>query len=140
MTAVGLVLLTGGLLAVALAYVVTLVGVAAAAAPVALALGTVAVLTGLGLLGAAHHGRRTPILLWAIGGTAASVLAGFLLPLVLPSPAADAPLLFGLPRPTALLVGLVFVVPLVVLPIAYALAFPHEVWHPEDADGEGASR
>jgi len=139
-TVVGLALLTGGLLAVALAYVVTLLGVADAAAPVALALGTVAVLAGLGLLGATRRGRPTPILLGAIGGTAASVLAGFLLPLVMPPPPADAPLLFGLPRPTALLVGLVFLVPLVVLPVAYALAFPREVWRPEDADGGGPAR
>lgn len=130
LTRVGLALLTGGLLAVAVAYLLTGVGVATAA-PWILAVGTVAVVAGLAVLGLPRRGPRPTVLLGAVVVVVVSVLAGFLVPLALPMETATA-LRAGLPRPTAWLVGLVYLVPLVVLPVAYAVAFPREVLRPDE--------
>jgi len=137
-TRVGLALLTGGLLAVAVAYLLTGVGVATAAGPWVLAVGTVAVVAGLAVLGLPRRRARPTVLLGAVVVVVVSVLAGFLVPLALPMETAAA-LRAGLPRPTAWLVGLVYLVPLVVLPVAYAVAFPHEVLRPDDG-GTGPDR
>lgn len=133
-------LLVGGLLAVAVAYLLTGVGVATAVAPWALAAGTTAVLAGLAHLAIPRRGSGASVLRLAVTLSLTSVLAGFLLPLLLPEVTATTPLWLGLPRPTAWLVLLTFVVPLIVLPVAYAVAFPREVLRPEErgvgADGE----
>jgi hypothetical protein len=128
----GLLLLSFGTLGVAVAYGAVLLGVGGTAAPWWLASGTTAVLAGLASLGAARHGRRTPILAVAIAASFVSVSAGFLIPLAMPAPNATTPLLLGLPRPTAILMLLVHLVPLVLLPVAYGLAFEREVL--DDAD------
>jgi predicted lysophospholipase L1 biosynthesis ABC-type transport system permease subunit len=137
-TRVGLALLTGGLLAVAVAYLLTGVGVATAAGPWVLAVGTVAVVAGLAVLGLPRRRARPTVLLGAVVVVVVSVLAGFLVPLALPMETAAA-LRAGLPCPTAWLVGLVYLVPLVVLPVAYAVAFPHEVLRPDEG-GTGPDR
>lgn len=129
---VGLLLLSLGALGVAIAYSAVLVGVGVTAAPWWLASGTTAVLAGLASLGAARHGRRTPILAAAITTSFVSVAAGFLIPLGMAAPDATMPLLLGLPRPTAILMLLVHAVPLVLLPLAYGVAFEREVL--DDAD------
>lgn len=123
----GLTLLLLGLLAVVLAYSFVLLGVAAATAPWWLASGTTAVLAGIAILGAARRGRPTSLLSAAIALSFVSVLVGLLVPLALPAPDAATPLLLGLPRPTAILLLLVGLVPLVLLPLAYAAAFEREV-------------
>ena len=128
----GLMLLIVGLLAVGLAYGAALLGVAAAVAPWWLASGSTATLAGLAALGAARRGRSSPLLGWSIAIAFMSVAAGLLVPLALPAPGAATPLLLGLPRPTAILLLLVGLVPLVMLPIAYAVAFEREVL--SDAD------
>ncbi len=138
MPRLGLSLLVVGLLAVAASYAATAAGVAAAVAPFWLALGSTAVLAGLAVLGAARGGRATPRLHAAAAVAFASVALGLVLPLASPPPDAATPLLLGLPRPTALLLLLVGLVPLVVLPVAYASAFDREVL-PDGADASDGS-
>jgi len=123
----GLLLLSLGTLSVAFAYGAMLLGLGVSAAPWWLASGTTGVLAGLASLGAARHGRRTPVLAAAIAASFVSVAAGFLIPLAMPAPDATTPLLLGLPRPTAILMLLVHAVPLVLLPVAYGVAFEREV-------------
>lgn len=119
--AISLLLL--GSLAVAASYLAVFVD-SGALAPWLLAIGATAVLAGLGLLGA---GERSPRLAAAVLVACASTFAGFAIALSRAAPAAGGPLLFGLPLETALLLVLVGLVPLVMLPLAYAWAFPHEV-------------
>lgn len=128
----GIALLVVGCLAVLGAYVAVIAGVAVAAAPWWLASGTTAVLAGLAAIGAARHGRRTPLLAGTILVTFMSVAAGFVLPLLMPAPDAGTPLLLGVPRPTALLALFVHGIPLLLLPIAYGVAFEREVLDDED--------
>lgn len=128
----GISLLIVGSLAVLVAYLAVLAGVAESAAPWWLASGTTAVLAGLASLGAARRGRRTPILAATIVATFVSVAAGFLIPLALPAPDASMPLLLGLPRPTAILALLVHLFPLLLLPLAYGVAFEREVLGDDD--------
>jgi len=136
----GILLLVVGLLAVAAAYLVTLVGVASDIAPWWLASGTVAVFASLATLGAAHRVRPTPILKATLVISFACLAAGFFIPLLLPPPTIGPPLLFGLPRQTALLVILVYVVPLIVMPIGYGLAFDREVLPPDEFEKLRESR
>lgn len=128
----GLTLLLLGLVAVGSAYAFALFGVAAAAAPWWLATGTTGALAGIAVLGAARRGRPTPVLAATVALSFASVLAGLLVPLLLPAPDATASLLLGLPRPTTILLLFVGVVPLVLLPLAYAYAFDREVLSDDD--------
>jgi hypothetical protein len=136
----GIALLVVGLLAVAAAYVAALLGMAPVAAPWWLASGTTAVLAALATLGAARHGRRTPVLLATIVTTFACVAVGFLVPLALPLPQPGEALLLGLPRPTAILIVLVHAVPLVLMPVAYGVAFEREVIDADDLERLRASR
>jgi hypothetical protein len=121
-------LLVAGLLAVALAYASLLLGVAARSlAPWALGFGTAAVLTAMLLLGA-RRGRTVPrILRWSATLAFVALAGGFAYALAAPAPSATGPLLLGLPRVTAILILLAGLVPLVWLPVAYALAFDAEV-------------
>lgn len=116
-------MLTGGALAVAAAYLLAFVG-GHALAPWLLAAGAVLVLTGLGLLGA---GAGRPRLAAAVLLCSACVFIGFAIGLLGAAPAADGPLLLGLPRTTTLLLICSGLVPLLLLPVAYAWAFPREV-------------
>jgi hypothetical protein len=128
----GLSLLLLGLLAIAAAYAGALAGIAERATPWWLALGTTAVLAGMAVLGAARRGRRTPLLTGAAGACLASVAVGLVAPLLLTPPVAGDPLLLGLPRPTAIMLVLVGLLPLVLLPLAYAAAFEREVLSEDD--------
>ncbi len=131
----GLSLLLLGLLAIAAAYAVVLARVAPGAAPSWLALGTTAVLAGMAVLGIARRGRVTPRLLGAAVVCFASVAVGLAVPLILPPPAVGDQLLLGLPRPTAILLALVGLLPLLLLPLAYAAAFEREVLSDADLAG-----
>lgn len=131
----GLSLLILGLLSITAAYATVLAGVAPRAAPWWLALGTTAVLAGMAVLGFARRGRATPRLARASAICFASVAVGLAIPLVLPPPAAGDPLLLGLPRPTAILLILVGLLPLLLLPLAYAAAFEREVLSDDDIAG-----
>lgn len=140
---VGLTLLILGLLAVAASYGAALVGVAAHATPWWLASGSTAVLAALAVLGAARGRRPTPILTATGLVSFLSVATGLLVPLAMRAPDASTPLLLGLPRPTAILLLLVGLLPLLLLPVAYAAAFEREVLSDEDLarlrSGSGAT-
>jgi len=135
----GLLLLIAGVLATAIAYAAVLTGVAGEAAPWLLALGAASTLAGIACLGAARArtlgaAARGRTLGAAIGVAFAAVAAGLLLALAMPAPVADGPLLLGLPRVTALLLLLAGLVPLLLLPIAYAVAFDEEVISERDIE------
>lgn len=132
----GLLLLVLGLIAVALAYGALIAGVGEWAAPWLLALGSTSVLAGLACLGAARRvtrgARRGATLAVAIAIAFTAVAAGLILALALPPPTATGPLLLGLPRVTTLLLLLTGLVPLLLLPIAFALAFDDDVITEQD--------
>lgn len=123
MSRIPILLVTAGALLVAGAYALLFVGVSDAA-PWLMAAGSTLVLTGFGLLGV---GPRRPYLSAAVLTCCALTFAGFAVALALGPPAADGALLLGLPRVTTLLLVLTGAVPLVLLPIAYALCFRREV-------------
>ena len=121
--ATSLRVLAVGALAVFAAYAMSFLG-PSELAPWLLASGATLVLTGLGLLGA---GERAPRLAAAVLIACAFTFAGFATALLHTPHAAGGPLLFGLPRATALMLLLTGVVPLVLLPLAYAAVFGREV-------------
>lgn len=127
MKRLGLFLLVVGLLAVAIGYGATLSRVGVGMAPWLLAIGSTSVLAGLALIGAARRERRSARLAAAIGIAFTAVGAGLVLGLALPPPPADGPLLLGLPRVTTILLLLAGLLPLLLLPIAFALTFDDEV-------------
>jgi len=118
-----ILLLTFGALLAALAYGLTFAS-GGSVAPWLLAAGATLVLTGLGLLGA---GERAPRLAAAVLVACALTFVGFSTALLLKPHAVGGALLFGLPRATTLLLLLTGLVPLVMLPIAYAALFTREV-------------
>lgn len=89
-----------------------------------LAFGVVLVLTGFGLLGA---GRDAPRLQAAVLVACALTFVGFAYALAQPTPVPGAALWLGLPPATTVLLILAGAVPMLLLPIAYAWAFPREV-------------
>lgn len=122
---VGLALLFGAMLCVAAAYGAILVtGVASTPVNWVIAVATPVAMVATMMLGAAREGRRA-------GGLGGLVLplalvlvvlvAGFALALALPG--GEEPLWLGLPRRAAILVYGVGIVPLLVLPLAYAATF-----------------
>ncbi|MEQ1691415.1 MAG: hypothetical protein ABMA00_09035 [Gemmatimonas sp.] len=80
-------------------------------------------LVAMMILGAVRDGRRLGALGWPIALVYVLVTGGFLLALALPADAPDAALWLGLPRRAAVVLYGVGVLPLFVLPIAYALTF-----------------
>jgi hypothetical protein len=120
---ISIAVLTAGALAVLAAYTLS-VAASSAIAPWLLAVGATLVLTGLGLLGA---GERAPRLAAAVLVACSCTLLGFAVALTLTPHSVDGPLLLGLPRATTLMLLLTGGVPLVLLPLAYASAFPREV-------------
>lgn len=119
-------LLLVGLLLVALAYALAFAG-STTLAPWGLSLGAACVLAALLWLGARRGGRLPRRLGAALAIAGAATAAGFAWALVAAAPTAGGPLLLGLPRVTAILLIVAGAVPLVLLPIAYAVAFDREV-------------
>jgi hypothetical protein len=118
-----LALVSVGSLGVLAAYVLTFMGTSPVA-PWLLASGATLVLTGIGLLGA---GPRSPRLSAAVLIACGCTFAGFAYALASSAPVANGPLLLGLPRVTMLMLLCSGAVPLVLMPLAYAWAFPREV-------------
>ena len=123
----GLILLVAGLVAVAIAYALVLARIGAAEAPFLIALGASAVLAGIACLGAARRGRATPRLAAAIVVAFCAVAGGLIVGLSLPAPTPDGALLLGLPRATAWMLLFTGGIPLLLLPVAFAIAFEDEV-------------
>ncbi len=127
-----MIALVVGLLGIVGAYVGVLVGLTSPLVPMAMALGTTAVLAGIAQLAIVRAGRATPRLARAVRWVFGGMALGFVGVLVLPAPVAGGPLLFGLPRSTVILLSVVGVLPLLALPIAYARAFDTEVLPPAE--------
>ncbi|MBM3908692.1 MAG: hypothetical protein FJ363_11550 [Gemmatimonadetes bacterium] len=87
------------------------------------ALGGAGALASMMALGATRRGRVRPIALGVSALTFVVVAGAFGAALLLPPEAPDAPLLLGLPVRAALVLYGVGIVPLLFLPLAYALSF-----------------
>lgn len=111
------------LLAIAAAYASAF---GAAGAPAwaawAMAVGTPALLVSLMALGASRHGRLGSLWL-PLAATFALLAAAFGLALWLPAESADADLWLGLPRRAAIVLYGVGILPLLIVPVAYAMTF-----------------
>jgi hypothetical protein len=135
----GLLLLSAGTAAVAAAYLALLLGAPAGGwPPWLLAPGASAVLAGLAAIGAAREPRPRRLAV-ALAVAFAAVPLGLALGLLLPAPTADAPLLLGLPRATTLLLLCTGLIPLLLLPIAYALTFETEILPGSEDGHDGAT-
>lgn len=92
-------------------------------APWAFLAGTVTTLVALVRLGAARGGRAARALDLALAVQGTILVAGFGTALVLPPPTASSPLVLGLPAAAAVVIYGVGLLPVLVLPIAYARTF-----------------
>lgn len=110
---------------VALSYVgVFLPGDTPAWAPWLLALGSNGVIMSLMALGAMRRDSLPRSLVWTFIGLFALCAGAFLLALAMPAnEGAGGPLLLGLPVRTAIVLYGIGVIPIAVLPLAYALTF-----------------
>lgn len=98
-------------------------GGAPAWAPWALAMGTALVLVAAMVLGAARADRGVGRLAVPFAAVFAILAGGFAYALVLPPPAAGDALFLGLPAGAAVVLLGIGLVPLFILPVAYALTF-----------------
>lgn len=131
-----------GLLTVAAGYLAVLLAAAHTFGAWALALGASAVLSGMLALAAARPGGTPRALRATVRLTFVATFGGLAYALGVPAPAPDGPLLLGLPRVTAVMLLVTGLIPLVVLPVAYALSFDRDVLTAEDIEraktaGEG---
>lgn len=123
-TRAALLAVFGSTLAIGLVYIgVLLPGEPPAWTAWLMVLGVGTLMVGTAALGATRHNRLGKVgvpltIAWAI------VVVGFSLALALPADSAAAPrLIFGLPRGAALILYGVGLLPLFVMPLAYALTF-----------------
>lgn len=89
-----------------------------------MAVGSALLLAGTLLLGSGR--RRAPIITFCAGFLVVVIVFGFGLALLLPVESATGPLWLGLPRRIGLVITLLVLVPLLVLPVAYARDFGGE--------------
>jgi hypothetical protein len=116
---------TGGLLAQAAAMALALGGQDAAPTTSWLAIiGLTATMAGTLMLGAARHGRLSRSGWLAVATVLVVLLVGFGAALLLPAETGSGPLWLGLPRRAAIVLLGVGLVPVLVLPVCYALDFP----------------
>lgn len=93
----------------------------------AFVLGTAAMMVAMMVLGAARRGRSPRMTAWvAIGLTFVVLVAGLAVALLLPPPAPGDRLWLGLPAGAAAVLYGVGLLPLLVLPLAYAWSFDSE--------------
>lgn len=129
-----------GLLLVALGYVSALpwvqgvVSFAATGGPWCLLVGSMLSLVAIALLGAARNGRVPPILLAPLGLTFVLVTGGVGAALLTAPPVPGDPLWGGLPAGAAFVVYGAGLLPLFVIPLAYAWSFPHLGFESEELD------
>lgn len=132
MAVAGLVLAT---LAIGVAYASAFApGGAPSWAPWPMAIGVPAALTSVMTLGAARAGRVPGVLLAAFALVGVMLAGGFALALLLPGAAGTTgePLLLGLPRRAAIIVYGIGLLPVLVLPVAYAATFEASTLRDED--------
>ena len=101
----------------------------------AMALGVPLDLVATMVLGAARRGRVPASTLAAFALVGVMLAGGFALALALPDDlGADEPLWLGLPRRAAVIVYGVGLLPVIVLPVVYALTFDAQTLRPEDQE------
>lgn len=129
-----LFLILSAVVAIGGAYGATLaLGAAPAFAAYALAYGIGASTTGMFILGAVRAGRLAPSLVVAFTIVFVVVIGAFWLALGMPAAeGAGGPLLLGLPRRTAIVLYGVGLVPMFLLPVAYALSFDKGILSEDD--------
>lgn len=117
MTRTGAMALVGaGSVLIALAYALAFTPLRSTMAPVAMLAGLTLACTGAMAIGA----PRSPVALGGIIATMLLLAVPVALALTVGAVSETTPLLLGLPRPTALVLYGVGVVPLVILPLVYA--------------------
>ena len=133
-TRIAIALLVVATCAIAVAYASAFAaGGPPAWAPWLLATGVPLALVGTMVLGAARHGRLPARLAVAFALVGLVLAGGFALALALPANLGAAePLLLGLPLRAAIVIYGVGVLPVFVLPAAYALTFDAQTLRPED--------
>jgi hypothetical protein len=121
---------------VALSYAAVFVsGAGNAWAPWTLAIGTNGVIMSLMAIGAVRHDTLPRSLVWTFIGLFVLCAGAFLTALGLPAAeGAKGALLFGLPLRTAIVLYGVGVVPILILPLAYALTFESSTLSEGDLD------
>lgn len=92
-------------------------------APFLLAGGTAGTMTGAMALGASRPGRRLGSLAFVFGAAYLIIAGGFTAALLLPAEAPTARLWLGLPVRAAILIYGIGLLPVVLLPVAYAATF-----------------
>jgi hypothetical protein len=103
----------------------------------AFAIATAAVMTAIIVLGAARNGRRLGMLSWVFAFTFIVLAVGFVLALGQTTVNTDR-LYLGLPSGAAIIMYVVGLLPMAVLPIAYALTFEKTTF--DDAELEELRR
>jgi hypothetical protein len=108
-------------------------GGAPAWAPWGLAMGMPVMLVGLMVIGASRGGRGVGRLAWPFALVGLMLAVGFALALALPADeGAGSPLYLGLPLRAAIILYGIGLLPIVILPVAYALTFRDQTLDPED--------
>lgn len=109
---------------VALSYAAVFAGARGGWAPWTLAIGANGVIMSLMAIGAVRRDTLPRSLVWTFAGLFLFCAGCFVAALVLPAAeGANGPLLFGLPLRTAIVLYGIGVVPIFILPFAYALTF-----------------
>jgi hypothetical protein len=102
-------------------------------APLSLAIGANGVIMSLMAIGAVRHDTMPRSLVWTFIGLFVLCAGAFVVALVMPpQEGAGGPLLLGLPLRTAIVLYGVGVVPIAILPLAYALTFDSSTLSEED--------
>jgi hypothetical protein len=103
-------------------------------APWALMIGTSTIMLATMVLGASRRGAGIGRLVVPFAAMFAVLIVGFSAALVLPAESATSPLWLGLPRRAAVILYGVGILPLFVLPIAYAVTFESLTLSNEDLE------
>ena len=102
-------------------------------APISLAIGANGVIMTLMAIGAVRHDTMPRSLVWTFSGLFVLCAGAFIVALLMPAQeGAGGPLLFGLPLRTAIVLYGVGVVPIAILPFAYALTFESSTLSEDD--------
>ncbi|MBA3890919.1 MAG: hypothetical protein H0X64_10335 [Gemmatimonadaceae bacterium] len=92
-------------------------------APWLMAVGTAMAMVSAMLFGASRADRALGPLAWVFGAAFVVIAGGFCLALALTPPAGGEPIWFGLPRRAAILIYGIGLLPVFLLPVAYAMTF-----------------
>ena len=133
---VAITLIFASMLVIGMAYVSAFSADGAPAwAGTATAIATAAVMVAFLIIGATRHGRvQHPVLKFVFLLTFLELAVGFVLALRAPAVTADSKLWLGLPQGAAVILYIVGLLPLLVLPLAYAFTFDSTTLSDDDLD------